>query len=185
MTAAQTEYTFYDLLEQSDDKLYELVHGQLVEKKMGAVALWVAGQIVRLIGNHVAQFGRGWVMPELAISCFPWLQNHGRRPDVAYLDAERFPTLPKGPVGQAPDLVAEVLSPNDDAIEVDVKVEEYLRAGIKLIWVLNPETRTVRVHRADRSAQVFHEDDTITGEAVLPEFKVVVRDFFPKSDSEA
>ncbi len=135
-----------------------------------------------MIGNHVAQSGRGWVMPELAINCFPWLQNHGRRPDVAYLDAERFPTLPKGPVGKPPDFVAEVLSPNDDAIEVDVKVEEYLRADIKLVWVLNPETRTIRVHRADRSVQVFHEADTITGESVLPEFSAVVREFFPVSD---
>jgi Uma2 family endonuclease len=86
-------------------------------------------------------------------------------------------------VTAAPDIIGEVLSPNDDAIDVDVKVEEYLRAGVQLVWVVNPETRTVRVHRGDGSAQVFHEADTITGERVLPEFKAVVRDFFPSADA--
>ena len=184
MTTTQTEYTFEDLLAKSGDKLYELIHGQLVEKQVGAIALWVATEIARLVGNHVRPTGRGFVFTELPINCFGWLRNHGRRPDVVYLHRERFRggQLNDDPVTAAPNLVAEVLSPNDDAIDVDVKVEQYLRAGMELVWVVNPETRTVRVHRADGSVQMFHEADTITGESVLPEFKAVVREFFPVVD---
>ncbi|HEV2295497.1 MAG TPA: Uma2 family endonuclease [Tepidisphaeraceae bacterium] len=180
-TTTQTEYTFDDLLAKSGDKLYELIEGQLVEKQVGAIALWAATQIARLIGNHVEPTGRGFVFTELPINCFGWLRNHGRRPDVVYMHRERFRggRLSDDPVTAAPNLVAEVLSPNDDAIKVDVKVEEYLRAGVELVWVVNPETRTVRVHRADGSVHVFHEADTITGESVLPEFKAVVGEFFP------
>lgn len=180
MTTTQTEYTFDDLLAKSGDKLYELLHGQLVEKQVGAIALWVATEIAALIRNHVHPTGRGFVFTELPINCFPWLRNHGRRPDLAYLHRERFPggQLNDGPVTAAPNLIAEVLSPNDDAIEVDVKVEQYLRAGVEIVWVVNPETRTVRVHRPGGSSHVFYETDTITGDSVLPEFKAIVSEFF-------
>lgn len=181
MTTTQSEHTFDDLLAKSGDKLYELLNGQLVEKQVGFIALWVATQIARLIGNHVVPSRRGWVTTELPINCFSWLHNHGRRPDVVYFDSKRLPAgVPTDdPVTIAPNLVAEVLSPNDDAIEVDVKVEQYLRAGVDLVWVVNPETRTVRVHRADGSVAVFHDTDTISGDPVLPEFESAVADFFP------
>ena len=187
MTTTQTEYTFDDLLAKSGDKLYELIHGQLVEKQVGAIALWVATEIAALIRNHVHPTRRGFAFTELPINCFGWLRNHGRRPDVVYIHRERFPggQLSDDPVTAAPNLVAEVLSPNDDAIEVDVKVEQYLRAGIDLVWVVNPETRTVRVHRADGSVQMFHQADTITGEAVLPDFKAVVGEFFAAIDMQS
>jgi len=82
----------------------------------------------------------------------------------------------------ASDLAVEVLSPGDSAYEVDQKLAEYLSAGVTLIWVVNPDTRTVRIHRP-RNAQpgpisMLHESDTIDGEEVLPGFSCKVSEFF-------
>lgn len=181
MTIIQSEYTFDDLLATSGDKLFELIHGQLVEKQLGFLAIWVATRIAFLIESHVSTPRRGYGCTELPINCFPWIPNHGRRPDVAYYHRERLPAgqPTEDPLTVAPNLVVEVLSKNDEAIDVDVKVEEYLRAGVEIVWIVNPQTRTVRIHRLDGSAALLHERDTITGDTVLPEFKSVVADFFP------
>jgi Uma2 family endonuclease len=182
MTTIQTEQTIADLLRQPDEKLYELVRGQLVEKDMGFLSSWVAWQISRLIGNYIEGKNLGWVSTEVLVACFPWIPNHARRPDMVYLHRDRLATpLPtQDPVTVAPTWVVEVLSPNDNAMDVDEKVEEYLRAGVELIWVVNPQLHVVHVHRANTPSDRFHDTDTITGGPVLPEFQAVVSDFFPK-----
>jgi Uma2 family endonuclease len=78
-----------------------------------------------------------------------------------------------------PDLAVEVLSPNDLAYEVDRKVAEYFSAGVRLIWIVNPETRSVTIYRPDGTASKLNDRDTLEGEDVLPGFRCPVRDFFP------
>jgi hypothetical protein len=77
-----------------------------------------------------------------------------------------------------PDLVVEVISPNDSAYEVDEKLEEYLAISIPLIWIVNPETRTVEINRPDGTATRLHASAEITGEDVLPGFHCRSRRFF-------
>jgi len=166
-------------LDPPDDKNYELVRGRLVEKVMSPVSSWVASRIVQLINNFIEAKQIGWAMTELTLLCFPWLPNHGRRPDAAFVSMDRLPVLTDEPVSVAPDLVVEVLSPTNRAIEVDVKVEEYLRAGVSIVWIVNPYTRSVLVYRADKSVAMFHETSTLTGEGFLPGFKAGVSTLFP------
>lgn len=180
MSQLQTEHTFADLLNPSDDKLYELVRGQLVEKNMAVLSVFVASQICYLLMRYLESARKGWAMTEVPINCFGWLRNHGRRPDVAYFHFDRLPELTNDAVTVAPNLVVEVLSPNDDAIDLDIKIEEYFRAGVEVVWVVNPETKTVRTCLPDGSGHLFHESDLVTGDPVLPEFAATVRDFFPK-----
>jgi len=78
----------------------------------------------------------------------------------------------------APDLVVEVVSPNDLFTEIDEKVEEYWRAGTPLIWVINPDLRTLQNYRADGSSNRLREGDKLTGEGVLPGFACAVADLF-------
>jgi Uma2 family endonuclease len=87
--------------------------------------------------------------------------------------------LPEGHIRLAPDLAGEVVSPNDLAYEIDEKVEEFLAAGTTLVWVINPATRTVRAHRADRPGVTLRADDELTGEDVPPGFRCNVADLFP------
>ena len=77
-----------------------------------------------------------------------------------------------------PDLAVEVVSPNDLATELDIKVEEYLNNGFALVWVVEPATRTVTIHRADGSLARLHAKDEITGETALPSFRCKVAEFF-------
>jgi Uma2 family endonuclease len=73
----------------------------------------------------------------------------------------------------------EVVSPNDLVYVVEEKVEEYLSVGVRLVWVINPNVRTVRVYRLDRSFAGLRESDTLSGEQVIPGFECRVQDLFP------
>lgn len=73
-----------------------------------------------------------------------------------------------------------MISPNDSYCEVDAKVHEYLEAGIRLIWVVNPDLRTIKVYAAEIGyQQELTEGDTLTGGEVLPGFECTVADLFP------
>lgn len=88
-------------------------------------------------------------------------------------------TIPDGDVFVAPDLVVEVLSPGNSGNEVDEKLDEYLSAGIPLVWIVNPERRRIRAFRQDGTHHLFHAADVIEHEPTLPGFRLVVGDVFP------
>ncbi len=104
-----------------------------------------------------------------------------RRPDATFVRRERFSPehYREGFLTIRPDLVVEVISPNDIATEVDEKIEEYLAAGVPLVWEVNPDLRMVKVHRKDGTVSKLHASDEITGEDVLPGFRHRVVEFFP------
>lgn len=79
----------------------------------------------------------------------------------------------------APDLAVEVVSPSDRASDVEAKVGDYLAAGTRLIWIVDPAARVVRVHRSLRDVQVLAEDAELTGGDVLPRFRCPVQRLFP------
>ncbi len=72
-----------------------------------------------------------------------------------------------------------MVSPNDKIYELDEKLNDYHLAGVKLVWVVNPSSRIIRIHRLDHSVSELSENDTITGETVLPGFSSIVRDLLP------
>ncbi len=77
-----------------------------------------------------------------------------------------------------PDLVVEVISPNDLAIGVSAKIHDFLNAGVPLIWVADPDTRAVTVYRGDGTAAFLTGDDEIDGGGVLRGFRCKIADFF-------
>jgi Uma2 family endonuclease len=99
---------------------------------------------------------------------------------VAFVAAGRLSAdrPPKGFVELAPDLVAEVVSPSDSAREVEEKVQDWLSAGVRLVWVVHPSTRSVTVYRSLQDIRVLTESDTLNGADVLPGFTCPVRDLF-------
>ena len=94
-----------------------------------------------------------------------------RAPDVAFVAKGRVP--PSDATGfaeLAPDLVVEVLSPDDRPGEVLAKVADWLAAGTRLVWVIDPARRSGRVYRDDGSEQILSADQALDGEDVLPGF---------------
>ena len=96
------------------------------------------------------------------------------------MSGERLGTdeAPAGFLKMAPDLAVEVVSPSDSAAAVQSKVEDWLGAGTRLVWVVYPDTRSVTVYRSLNEAEVLSEPDALDGAPVLPDFALPVSDLF-------
>ncbi|HEV2860456.1 MAG TPA: Uma2 family endonuclease [Pyrinomonadaceae bacterium] len=103
-----------------------------------------------------------------------------RAPDLSFVSRERIPKsgITKKFWPGAPDLAVEVLSPGDTVYEVEEKVGEWLTAGTKAVWVLNPKLRGVSVHRSMTDVTRLSESDELDGGDVVPGFRCKVGDFF-------
>ena len=165
---------------ERDGKLYELIDGELKEKAVGFVALFIATRIAARL-NDVFYPHQGAAAVEVMIYCFD-RRNHGRKPDVVYVAADRLPgrKIPEGDLNFAPDLVVEVLSPGNSGIELDEKLNEYLGAGVALVWIVNPAAQTIRVYRNDGTTRLFRAGDVIENEPLLPGFRLVTGEVFPQ-----
>lgn len=181
----QREYTPEDLLTMPDSRNFELVKGRLVERSMGMLACWVGSELSRVLGNHCREHQLGWVLSsggDAGYQGFPDSPRTVRKPDVSFVRHGRFidEQLPGGYARLAPDLAVEVISPNDKYEDVNEKIEEYLHAGVRLVWVISPRNHTVHVYRANGSAHVLRENDELDGEDVVPGFRCLVSDLFPQ-----
>jgi len=177
---ALTRYTPEDLL-SSDFDGYELVNGELVEIPMGYDSSWVGGRLYLYLTIHVDAKRLGWTSPaDTGYQCFPNSPNKVRKPDVSFIRAGRLSAdeIPKGHCRIPPDLAAEVISLNDIHSNISEKVREYLDAGVKLVWVVDPTLKRVNVYRADGSGALLGENDDLTGENVIDGFSVRVGNLF-------
>src|SRR2546425_11852292 len=177
------QYTPEDLLTMPDGHHFDLVDGHLVERHMGAESSWIAQQVNRHLGNYVAASQGGLVLgPDCGYQIFPDDPNRVRFPDGSFIRSGRLPNdaLPRGHIRVVPELVLEVVSPNDLAWEVDLKVSEYLQAGVPLVWVFYPDTRTVSVYLAGGKAARLGVDAILSDVEVLPGFTCLVADVFPR-----
>jgi Uma2 family endonuclease len=102
-----------------------------------------------------------------------------RGPDVAYLSRARYDgALPDGYLELAPDLVVEVRSPHDRPAAVSEKVTDWLRAGVQLVWVVDPARLEVVEYAGDGTVRVMQTTETLDGGVVLPNFVRVVGEIF-------
>ena len=184
MTTTQTQLktTADDLWRMPDDgKRHELVRGELtVMTPAGGEHCEIAGNLSSLLGAHVKarQLGKLLVAePGFLIARNP---DTVRAPDAAFISNEHVPAggLPKGYIPFAPDIAVEVLSPGDTQLDVEEKIEQWLKAGAAMVWVVNPRGRTVTVHRSGRDPRVLRENDVLGGEEVCPGFSVRVAELF-------
>jgi Uma2 family endonuclease len=164
---------------ERDGKLYELIDGELKEKKVGFASLFIAGQILTSLNTQLYPH-EGAAACEAMIYCFNG-KSHGRKPDVVYVRVARFPggEMPVGDLFFAPDLVVEVLSPGNSGIEVDDKLDEYLAAGVGLVWIVNPDRRTLHMFRADGTNRRYRASEILENEPLLPGFRLPLAGIFP------
>ena len=164
-------------------KLYELVRGRLVKVPMtGYEHGEIESNIMFALQQHVRLRGLGQVTPGDVMFRLEQDPDTLRQPDVAFVRADRLPPLEQrrsySPV--VPDLAVEIRSPSNTARELAVKVADYLRAGVRLVWVVELDTQTVTVHTSDTAPLTLSVHDEITGGSVLPAFRCPVAAFFER-----
>ncbi len=164
-----------------DGTWQELVNGEVrTSPPPGGSHGETAMNVGIVVGSYVRSHELGRVFGESG-----WILTRGpdtvRAPDFAFVAAGRFPEgpVPRGYPEFGPDLAVEVLSPNDRPGEVREKIQQWLDAGVRLIWVLDPARRTVSVHRRGEPPRTLRPGDAIDGEDVVPGFSCAVVDLFP------
>ena len=183
----ERRYTAEELLFLQDENDFELVDGRLVQRNSGAESSWIAVSLMGHLSNFLRQHPQGHLFdPQCGYHCFPDDPNKVRRADVSFIRFGRLPgeVVPKGHINIAPDLAVEVLSPNDLASEVDIKVQEYLRSGVRLVWVVHPDSQSVLIYRVNGSIAGVSGTDELSGEDVLPGFHCRMSDIFRQPVSE-
>ena len=155
------------------NKRTELVRGVLIVREPAGYQHGdVAARLLVAIANHVNANGLGRVFAAETGFTLARQPDTVRAPDIAFISAPRLPDPPpRGFAELAPDLAVEVLSPDDRPGEVLAKVGDWLNAGARLVWVVDPVRVVARVYRADGSESVLGETDTLHGEDLLPEFE--------------
>jgi Uma2 family endonuclease len=165
---------------ENTNRWFELVRGEVIElpppmKRHGFVAVNVG----RILGNYTFQRGKGYVTGNDSGVILEREPDTVRGPDIAvYEDADKYDDLhPK--YGEVPPILAvEVLSPNDRWSRVTSKILDYLKNGIRLVWLIDPQNREVIVYRPGHDPYTVEAHQEITGEDVLPGFRCPVSEFF-------
>ena len=183
MVAQDRLYTARDLAEMPDDgKIYELHNGVLVEVagskyRQTRLAAW----IIILIGNFLLDRKLGGAVTG-ADGAAELNEYNTRIPDVGYITAERAQNQPEDSYLQgAPDLAVEVVSPSNTDLEMQQRAGEYLGAGARLVWIVNPIKQTIDVYRPGGARTVLGRDGVLDGGDVLPGLALNVQQIFAGS----
>jgi Uma2 family endonuclease len=178
---AKSPATIDDLRQvPKDGQTYELVGGAIIVTPAGMRHSGIAARITIVLGTFVLSHGGGEVYTEGVGIQLP--NGNIRSPDVSFVRTEKLPGG-RSPVDYGrlvPDLVVEVLSPADTRPDIAGKVAEYLACDVPVVWVVDPERRTVVVHRPLESPAERADDDILTAEPVLPGFSCRVSELFPR-----
>jgi Uma2 family endonuclease len=163
---------------------YELINGEVVNMgnsgmEHGNITAYLCG----LIELHARQ-------KKLGVTCdsstaFSLKSGNKRSPDVSFIAKERLEgikKLPKGYFQGSPDLAIEVVSPNNTFDELHQKIVEYFDNGCRLVWVINPDEKSVLVYHQPEPDKLLNVTDNLDGEDILPDFSLPVSDLFIELD---
>ncbi len=182
MTRQKTLLTadqFYEFCCRNDGR-YELVDGKVVKlapanQQHGNIAFNISGSL--FVYSRDSGIGRGGVETGYRVQQDP---DTVRGPDVSFnlRSRQAGESASAGFVPGAPDIAVEIVSPSNTAAEMERKVGEYLAAGAQRVWIVDPPSRVVVVHRADSAPVNYAGDAVITDEELLPGFSLPLPDIF-------
>jgi Uma2 family endonuclease len=164
----------------SGDVTYELDDGRLIVMPPpgdihGSVQAKISSALI--VNGEARGFGRARAEVGLILRRDP---DRLTGPDAAFITTDSLPIRrsPEGYLETIPELIVEIRSPNDTGPEVQAKVDEYLAAGVRVVWVADPAQQTIAAHRSGHPPQVFGRTDTLTVPDVIPGFHANVGDLF-------
>jgi len=179
-THSEGTVTVEDLYRLPDDgRRYELVAGTLVSEPLPGAR---HGRVIARITSELRAFAQRQGLGEVVAADTGFVLARDpdtvRGPDVAFISRARYDAAGDPPTAfpGAPDLAVEVLSPSNRADEIHSKVADYLAAGTRLVWVVDPDPdrRTITAYETLLAPRVLGEDDEIDAVDVLPGFRLRV-----------
>jgi Uma2 family endonuclease len=168
-----------------EEPLYEIVNGERVELLPTSIySNRIAARISFQMTQFVDQKSLGTVTME-ALFILDAEADLRRRPDVAFVSAERWPLTREVPVTGdwqvVPDLAVEVSSPHDLFAELHGKVREYFDYGVRQVWIVIPDQQQVYIYSSSSAVEILNIDEELTGGDLLPGFRLCLRDLFRRS----
>ncbi len=169
-----------DRWETQHDLLYELIDGVLVRKAMGSFESVIAMEIAAMLMYFVKPRKLGWVLgADGMLRLWP---GRIRIPDVSFIARTQTPDgkFPRKPriASLFPDLAVEVLSESNTADEMAEKRSDYFQSGTRLVWIIDPETKTAEVYTGVDQHQTIPADGILTAEPVLPGLTIPLSTIF-------
>ncbi len=167
-------------LPENKDRSFELERGEVIEmppphKYHG----FVCGRVASAFTNYAESRGAGYPCTNDSGFLVEADPDTVRGPDVSYYEDEQdADTMDRKYTANPPKVAAEILSPGDNANKVTRRVLQFLARGVALVWVIDPEMRSVAVYRPGALPKVLDETDELSGEDVLPDFRCLVARFF-------
>ncbi len=176
----ETLITGEALAEMGDIGRCELVEGEIVMKSPTG---WRHGKYERRLGQWLGEFVDEHALGEVMVGEVGFYTRRNpdtvRGADVIFISNERLAQVKSASfLDVAPELVVEVMSPDDRWSEVKQKIREYFAAGVNLVWVADPADKTVSVYRALTEVSLLAETDTLNGEEILPGFSAAIAALF-------
>ena len=168
--------------EPDNDHLFEIVDGQPREiPRMGALAATIASFLVTHLNIFAWPRKLGFAVAEVMFQL--QADRPQRRPDVAFVGAERWrassPRTDDPPAWDVvPTIAAEVVSPSNNAEEIEKKLQDYFDAGVQLVWVIYPVIRRVYVYESLTQVHILTAADALEGGNVLAGFRLPLADLF-------
>jgi Uma2 family endonuclease len=164
------------------DRRFELECGRIIEVPLTGVQHGVVcASLLTVLWNFAARRKKGYPCsngPALIVARNP---DTVRCPDLLFCEDDNrgsVDILRRAGAEEIPDLVVEVLSPHDTENAMAGRVREFLEFGVPLVWIVNPATRAVQVHRAGKGSHTLQEADELTGDDVLADFRCNVAELF-------
>ena len=162
----------------SPEREYEIVAGQPEEKEMGGGKhSGVGTRLIVRLGGYVEAHQLGGVYgPDASFR----IGLNERLPDVAFVSAARIPPEgePDGIWPIAPDLAVEVISPNDLYEKVNAKLAEYFAGGVRQVWIVSAEHKTITIYHSPTRTEILTETDELVSGEIVPGFRCRVGELF-------
>lgn len=181
-TRLMTAEEFYDWTNRPENagKHHELERGEVVEvSRPGEAHGVVCVNVAWVLGGYIRRRGKGYLCGNDTGIIWERDPDTVRGPDVVlYEQSRRFGELNPKYSDDVPQLAVEVLSPNDRPGKVNSRAGTFLKWGVALVWVVDPEDQTVSVYRPDKAPEVLEAGQELIGDGVLPDFRCRVSDFF-------
>lgn len=170
-------------VDDHENRLCELVDGVLVEKVMSYFESILAMLLGHALNDYLEANNVGIVAGEAGQLRI--LPSKMRIPDISFIRWDRFPDgkLPKDRGYQiAPDLAVEILSEGNTPKEMELKLDEYFEAGVRLVWYIDPPTKTARIYTARDQVTTIDANGQLDGGEVLPGFALRLGELFERAE---